>query len=93
MSEYAYLKVREVRSRFYGQPRTYEATIVRWRVNVGLYGWDKLGTTRGHATRIAALDAARKLAARRGIALHDDPDGKLLRLAEYRARYGEEPPT
>jgi len=84
-----YLKLRFVRPRFNGNGSRmhglYECKIIGRR---GPGVWDTLGTTRGHATARAALEAAGKLADRRGIKIEDDPRGAKLRQVEFRDRYG-----
>lgn len=89
-----YIKIRKVRSRYYGHEPTFEATIKRFRgFNQG--GWDILGKSSRHASADEAIRAGLRLADRRGIKLENDPrDGKdatkNVRQAEHRAIYGDE---
>jgi hypothetical protein len=82
-----YIKTRTVRARIYGIPRTFEASIIS-RQAPG--AWRTLARTRGHLTTSDAVEAAWRLAARRGIKLVDDPNGSALRAIEFSDRHGDD---
>ena len=71
---------RQVRARFYGEPRTYEGYLI-WRQEAGVYR--TVGRSRGHATLDAALAAARKLAERRGFVVTSDNAQREIRRERY----------
>jgi hypothetical protein len=81
---FTFVKVRCVRSRYYGHEATYEATIIR-RIKAGI--WKTLATSRGHTTADAAEAAILKLADQRKLEVQNDR--RALRQVEFRDRYGE----
>lgn len=90
-----FIKVRTVRSRYYGMPATFEGIITHRDGSApSAPVWKVVGRTRGHATREEAQGYAIRLADRRGLKLENDPrrdldPGKTLRRAELRDRYGD----
>ena len=89
-SDRYFLKIREVRSRFYGHASTFEAQIVRRHVRPMPLEplWSVVGRSRGHADSESAKRGGTALAARRGWAIETDP--RKVRQAEFKDRYGED---
>lgn len=87
-----YVKARTVSPRFFHSDRSgpcYEGQILRRRFQHNSAVWSVVGRSRGHATAAEAVAAALRLAARRKLAVESDP--RLVRMAEFSDRYGEDP--